>query len=591
MSEARIPQPGADDDWDNIDEAVRDQYGQLLSAGTNLLSDSEIMGRLDPLSLFSPLLRTGLAAASHQNKVAGAFARAAGEIVRATTAAAVRAAGGTPSYAPKHGKDRRFADPAWSENAGYWWLREIYHDWEQALLDIVRDTDTLPAVKQKAEFAVQLMIDALAPTNFVVANPAVIKKALDTGGLSLAKGARNFIHDVRTNQGVPRQVVPGAHTVGVDMAITPGKVVFRNELMELIQYAPSTPEVHEIPLLFSPPWINKYYIMDLAPGRSLVQWAVDHGHTAFMISYRNPDEGMRNVKMDDYLISGPIAALEVVRNITGAEKVNLLGLCLGGTLTMATLAYLDAVGLDLINSATFLNTLIDFSEPGLLGVFTDEASIRRLERTMKRTGFLPKEEMQRSFNLLRTNDLIWNYAVSSWLMGEEPSAFDLLSWNNDSTRMPAEMHSFYLRSCYVGNELARGVMELAGQRLDLEKVDQDLYFLSAEQDHIAPWRSSYAGARLPGGNVRFVLSNSGHIAGIVNPPSPKSVHRVLEGDQPLPADPDEWLAAATMHPVTWWEDWARWIGDRAGGMQKPPRLGSRKHRPIADAPGTYVLET
>jgi polyhydroxyalkanoate synthase len=375
------------------------------------------------------------------------------------------------------------------------------------------------------------------------------------------------------------------------MAITPGKVVFRNELMELIQYAPSTPEVHEIPLLFSPPWINKYYIMDLAPGSSLVQWAVDHGHTAFMISYRNPDEQMRHVKMDDYLISGPIAALEVVRNITGAEKVNLLGLCLGGTLTMATLAYLDSVGMDLINSATFLNTLIDFSEPGLLGVFTDEASIRRLERTMKRTGFLPKEEMQRSFNLLRTNDLIWNYAVSSWLMGEEPPAFDLLSWNNDSTRMPAEMHSFYLRSCYVGNELARGVMELAGQRLDLEKVDQDLYFLSAEQDHIAPWRSSYAGARLPGGNVRFVLSNSGHIAGIVNPPSPKSVHRVLEGDQPLPADADDWLAAATMHPMTWWEDWAQWIGDRAGRMQKPPRMGSRKHRPITDAPGTYVLET
>ncbi|HET9303059.1 MAG TPA: alpha/beta fold hydrolase [Propionibacteriaceae bacterium] len=591
MSEARIPEPNADEGWDNIDEAVRDQYGQLLTAGTNLLSDSEIMGRLDPLSLFSPLLRTSLSTASHLDKVMGVWARAAGEMVRATTAATVRAVGGSPSYAPQHGKDRRFADPAWTENAGYWWLREIYHDCEQALLEMVRDTDTPPAVKQKAEFAVQLLIDALSPTNFILGNPTVIKKALDTGGLSLAKGLRNFIHDLRTNQGVPRQVVPGAHTVGVDMAITPGKVVFRNELMELIQYEPSTPEVHQIPLLFSPPWINKYYIMDLAPGRSLVQWAVDHGHTAFMISYRNPDEQMRHVKMDDYLISGPIAALEVVRNITGAEKVNLLGLCLGGTLTMATLAYLDAVGMDLINSATFLNTLIDFSEPGLLGVFTDEASIRRLERTMKRTGFLPKEEMQRSFNLLRTNDLIWNYAVSSWLMGEEPQAFDLLSWNNDSTRMPAEMHSFYLRSCYVGNELARGVMELAGQRLDLEKVDQDLYFLSAEQDHIAPWRSSYAGARLPGGNVRFVLSNSGHIAGIVNPPSPKSVHYVLEGDKPLPADPEKWLAAATMHRMTWWEDWATWIADHAGPMRKPPRMGSRKYRPIADAPGTYVLET
>ena len=591
MSEATAPQPDADNGWDTIDEAVRDQLGQVLTAGTNLFDGSNLMGRLDPLSLFSPLVRTSLSAAARPDRVAGAVSRAAGEVIRATAAATVRAAGGTSSYAPKHGKDRRFADSAWSENAGYWWLREIYHDCEQALLEIVRDTDTAPAVKQKAEFAVQLMIDALAPTNFVLGNPTVIKKALDTGGLSLAKGARNFVHDLRTNRGVPQQVVPGAHQVGEDMAITPGKVVFRNDLMELIQYAPSTTEVHEIPLLFSPPWINKYYIMDLAPGRSLVQWAVDHGHTVFMISYRNPDERMRHVKMDDYLISGPIAALEVVRNITGAEKVNLLGLCLGGTLTMATLAYLDAVGLEMINSATFLNTLIDFSEPGLLGVFTDEASIRRLERTMKRTGFLPKEDMQRSFNLLRTNDLIWNYAVSSWLMGEEPPAFDLLSWNNDSTRMPAEMHTFYLRSCYVENELARGVMELAGQQLDLGKVDQDLYFLSAEQDHIAPWRSSYAGARLSGGNVRFVLSNSGHIAGIVNPPSPKSIHRVLEGDRPLPEDPAEWLAAATMYPVTWWEDWAKWIGARAGGMRKPPRMGSRKYRPLADAPGTYVLET
>jgi polyhydroxyalkanoate synthase len=595
MSETSTPQAGgrpfgADDDWDTIDEAVRDQLGPLLTAGTNLLNGSDLMGRLDPLSLFSPLLRTGLAAAARPDKVAGVITRTGSEMLRATAAAAIRAAGGSPSYAPQRGKDRRFTDPAWTSNAGYWWLREIYHDWEQSLLEIIRDSETPPAVKQRAEFAVQLIIDALAPTNFPLGNPAVIKKALDTGGLSLAKGARNFVHDVRTNRGAPQQVVQGVHTVGEDMAVTPGKVVFRNDLMELIQYAPSTAQVHEIPLLFSPPWINKYYIMDLAPGRSLVQWAVDHGHTVFMISYRNPDERMRNVQMDDYLISGPIAALEVVRNITGAETVNLLGLCLGGTLTMATLAYLDAVGLELINSATFLNTLIDFSEPGLLGIFTDEASIRRLEKTMKRTGFLPKEDMQRSFNLLRTNDLIWNYAVSSWLMGEEPAAFDLLSWNNDSTRMPAEMHTFYLRSCYVENQLARGVMELAGERLDLAKVDQDLYFLSAEQDHIAPWKSSYAGARLPAGNVRFVLSNSGHIAGIVNPPSPKSIHRVLEGKKQLPADPAAWMAAASIHPVTWWEDWAEWIASRAGGMRKPPRMGNRKYRPIADAPGTYVLE-
>jgi poly[(R)-3-hydroxyalkanoate] polymerase subunit PhaC len=583
-------QPGADHDWDKIDQAVREEIGLLLTAGTNLIYSNKLMGRLDPISLFPAVLRTGLAAASRPGRMAGVATQTAADMLRATAAATVRALGGTSAYQPEHAKDKRFADPTWSGNAAYWLVREIYHGWEQSLLAIVRDADTPPQVRQKAEFAVQLMIDALAPTNFVLGNPAVIKKALETGGLSLAKGTRNFVDDLLTNQGAPRQVIPGAHTVGKDMAVSPGKVVFRNELMELIQYAPSTAEVYEIPLLFSPPWINKYYVMDLAPGRSLVQWAVDHGHTVFMISYRNPDERMRHVKMDDYLISGPIAALDAVGDIAAADKINLLGLCLGGTLTVATLAYLDAVGMDLINSATFLNTLIDFSEPGLLGVFTDQATISRLERTMQRTGFLPKQDMQRSFNLLRTNDLIWNYAVSSWLMGEEPPAFDLLSWNSDSTRMPAEMHTFYLRSCYVENQLARGVMELAGQRLDLGRIDQDPYFLSAEQDHIAPWRSSYAGARLPAGNVRFVLSNAGHIAGIVNPPSPKSVHRVMESDQPLPADPTDWLAAATTHPRTWWEDWAEWIAARAGAKRKPPQMGSERYRPITDAPGTYVLE-
>ena len=590
MSETTASQPGVDQESETIDQAVRAQLDLLLAAGTKLLNSNRLMARLDPISLFPAVLRTSMAAASRPDRMAGVATQAAADMLRATAAASVRAVGGTSAYQPKHANDKRFADPAWSGNAAYWLVREIYHGWAQSLLAIVRDADTPREVRQKAEFAVQLMIDALAPTNFVLGNPAVIKKALETGGLSLAKGGRNFVHDLLTNQGAPRQVIPGAHTVGKDMAVSPGKVVFRNELMELIQYAPSTAEVYEIPLLFSPPWINKYYVMDLAPGRSLVQWAVDHGHTVFMISYRNPDERMRHVKMDDYLISGPVAALEVVRNITGADKINLLGLCLGGTLTMATLAYLDAVGMDLINSATFLNTLIDFSEPGLLGVFTDQATISRLERTMQRTGFLPKEDMQRSFNLLRTNDLVWNYAVSSWLMGEEPPAFDLLSWNNDSTRMPAEMHTFYLRSCYVENQLARGVMELAGRRLDLGRIDQDLYFLSAEQDHIAPWRSAYAGARLPAGNVRFVLSNAGHIAGIVNPPSPKSVHRVLERGRPLPADPADWIAAATTHPRTWWEDWAEWIAARAGAKRKPPQMGNQKYPPITDAPGTYVLE-
>jgi len=576
--------------WDVIDEAVREQLGAIWTSGAERLGKPDLLGRVDPIALLPALARTSLALVSRPDRIAAAASRVVTEAGQASAAAVVRSLGGRASYAPQRPRDKRFSDPAWSENAGYWLTRELYESWSKALTTLVAQAGTNARVRQKAQFAVQLLIDALAPTNFVPGNPTALKRALETGGLSLARGTRNFARDLVDNKGMPRQVATGVHAVGENLAVTPGKVVFRNDLMELIQYTPTTPDVHEIPLLFSPPWINKYYVMDLAPGRSLVEWAVDHGHTVFMISYRNPDESMRAVSMDDYLLSGPITALDVITEITRSPKVNLLGLCLGGTMTMASLAYLDAVGEDKINSATFLNTLTDFSEPGLLGVFTDPATVDRLERSMRRDGFLPAGNMRMSFDLMRANDLIWTYVVSSWLMGEDPPAFDLLTWNADSTRMPADMHAFYLRSCYLENRLATGTMELAGQRLDMTAVDQDLYFLAAEQDHIAPWRSSYKGALLPSGNVRFVLSNAGHIAGIVNPPNPKSVHRVLETGAPLPADPDRWLAEATTHPVTWWEDWAAWIAEHAGGRRKPPRLGSRKHPPQGDAPGTYVLE-
>ena len=576
--------------WDVIDEAVREQLGAIWATGTERLGKPDLLGKLDPISLLPALARTSLALAVRPDRVLAAASRVVAEARQASAAAVVRSLGGKASYAPQRPRDKRFSDPAWSDNAGYWLTRELYETWSSAITSLIADAGTTPDVRGKAQFAARLLIDTLAPTNFAPGNPAVLKRALETGGLSLARGTRNFARDLVSNKGMPRQVATGVHTVGENLAVTAGKVVFRNELMELIQYAPRAAQVHEIPLLFSPPWINKYYVMDLAPGRSLVEWAVDHGHTVFMISYRNPDESMRAVSMDDYLLSGPVTALDVITEITGSPTVNLLGLCLGGTLTMASLAYLDTIGEDKINSATFLNTLTDFSEPGLLGVFTDPATVDRLERSMRREGFLSAHNMRMTFDLMRANDLIWNYVVSSWLMGEDPPAFDLLTWNADSTRMPADMHSFYLRSCYLENRLASGTMELGGQRLDMTAVDQDLYFLAAEQDHIAPWRSSYKGALLPDGDVRFVLSNAGHIAGIVNPPNPKSIHHVLETGAPLPADPDQWLAQATTHPVTWWEDWAVWIGDRAGGLRKPPRLGSRKHRPLADAPGTYVHE-
>lgn len=571
----------------DVDTSFRARMTQAFLEAENRLAQSPL-GRLDPISAYPAINRATSALSQQPMTLMRIFNAYASDTAQAWTAAAARAWGVAVPGPIEPRADRRFADPAWADNPGYWWLRQQYLAWDKAIRDLAESADVDEHVRAKVRFLAGAVSDAISPTNSALTNPAVQQRAWQTGGMSLVKGASNLLDDLATNGGQPRQVKSGVHEVGRDMAVSPGKVVFRNELMELVQYSPTTDAVHEIPLLFSPPWINKYYVMDLAPGRSLVQWAVDHGHTVFLISYRNPDESMRSITLDDYLISGPVTALDVITEITGAPKVNFLGLCLGGTLTMATLAYLDAIGEDRINNATFLNTLVDFSEPGLLGVFTDEQTVSKLERTMAETGFLPAENMRLTFDLMRGNDLIWNYVVNNWLMGEDPPAFDLLAWNADSTRMPANMHSFYLRSCYLENQLARGVMELAGQSLNVKAIDQDLYFLAAEQDHIAPWQTSYLGALLPAGEVRFVLSNAGHIAGIVNPPNPKSKHWVAP-DGPLPATADEWRASATMHPQTWWEDWAEWIGQRAGAMRRPPSIGSARYPALEDAPGTYIF--
>jgi polyhydroxyalkanoate synthase len=388
------------------------------------------------------------------------------------------------------------------------------------------------------------------------------------------------------NGGMPQQVDKTAFTIGKNLATTPGKVVFRNDLIELIQYEPQTDTVFDVPLVCSPPWINKYYVMDLAPKRSFVEWAVQHGHTTFAISYRNPDESMRDVRLDDYLINGPRAALEAMEEITGSTQTNIVGLCLGGTLTTMLLAWLSQAEPERVRSATLLNTIVDFSEPGVLRAFTDDAAITNIERQMEGVGFLDSKQMSTTFTMLRANDLIWNYVVNNWLLGADPPAFDILAWNADDTRMPASMHSFYLRSCYQRNDFVNGRLELAGQRLDPASIGSELYVLSAVEDHIAPWRTGYATTRvLPNAKPRFVLSSAGHIAGIVNPPSPKSAHWTNDD---LSEDADRWLAGATKHQASWWEDWTTWIEHRAGGKRTPPPLGSAEHPPLDDAPGTYV---
>ncbi|HYH50929.1 MAG TPA: alpha/beta fold hydrolase [Acidimicrobiia bacterium] len=552
-----------------------------------ILAPEDGLAALDPVSFSKALGRFSAEVARRPLPTMAAVGRWSTGLGLTGLAAAGRAVGlKTPGPLPAAAKDKRFSDKAWEENAVFFATGQAYRLTGRLVDDLLALAELDEPWNGKATFALRALVDALAPTNFLATNPAALKRAFETGGVSLMRGFRNFMTDVTTNGGLPRKVDRSAFTVGKNVAATPGKVVFRNDLMELIQYAPQTETTYSIPLLSSPPWINKYYIMDLAPGRSFVEWAVQHGHTVFQISYRNPDATMGHVRLDDYLLDGPRTALDVIGDITGSEKVNMVGLCLGGTLTAMTLAYLAAKGDNRVNSATLLNTLVDFSQPGALGTFSDPESVSRIEAKMAKRGFLDSNEMSRTFDFMRANDLIWSYVASSWLMGEDPPAFDILAWNEDGTRMPAAMHSFYLRSCYIENQLARGVMKLADTPLDLGQIKSDVYVLSAKEDHIAPWMTTYKTTQLLPGKVRFTLSSSGHIAGIVNPPSPKAMHWTNSNNPP---DAKAWLAGATEHKASWWEDWAKWISDRAGQKRTPPPMGSAKYAPVGDAPGKYVL--
>ncbi len=565
-------------------ESAAERAAQVLAPEAGLLPG---LGDADPALFGRALTRAMVGAARHPRAVSRAWLRCGAGLAEGALATAARSVGvKVPSRLEAVGDDKRFSDPTWEENAFFFGIRQAYVAWTQLLDDLIDAAGLDSATTTtKASFAARFVADASSPTNFLPTNPVALKRAFETGGLSVLRGMRNFADDVVHNNGRPKQVDSTAFRVGDNLAATPGQVVYRSRLMELIQYAPQTDTVHEVPILCSPPWINKYYVMDLAPGRSFVEWAVTHGHTVFAISYRNPDETLRDVTLDDYLVEGPRTALDVINDVTGHRKVNIVGLCLGGTLTAMLAAHLSAGGDDRLHTMTLLNTLLDYSEPGALGVFTDVATIERLERRMRRRGYLQGGDMAGTFDALRANDLIFNYVASNWLMGEKPPSFDILTWNADSTRMPAQMHSFYLRSLYLNNELARGNLELQGQRLSLSDVHCDTYLVAAENDHIVPWRSSYRSTQLLAGDVRYVLSSAGHIAGIVNPPSKKARYSV--GEQ-SPDDPERWREAATEHQGSWWEDWAVWIADRAGEQREPPPMGSEAHPPLDPAPGRYV---
>jgi polyhydroxyalkanoate synthase len=563
--------------FESVSRSVLDRLG---------IAEDPLVGA-DPVAFLRSLVSAGGALAKNPAGTAAASGRLAIGLAAAVRAAGARAVGidesGPVSAAPS---DKRFRDPAFVDNPLYYLLAQEYLLSSQMVDELLDAAELNGAEEIKARFAARFIVDALSPTNMLPGNPAALRRAFDTGGKSVVNGAKNMLGDIIHNGGWPSQVDSTGFEVGVNMAATPGAVIYRSELIELIQYEPVDKQVHAVPLLFCPPWINKYYIMDLAPGRSLIEWAVQHGHTCFAISYRNPDASMRDLNFSDYLRQGILDAVRVVREITGAEEVNTLSVCLGGTLTALALAHNAAKGDRSIKSATFLNTLTDFSTPGVLGVFTDEPTIAGLEKQMAKAGFLDSSNMAHTFDALRANDLIFSYVVNNWLLGNRPPAFDLLVWNKDSTRMPAKMHSQYLRSCYLHNEFARGEFEVDGQKLDPAKIDIDTYVLAAVDDHIVPWVSGYKTTQLFGGANRFVLSTSGHIAGIVNPPGPKAKHWTNDAH---PADPQEWKDNATLQTGTWWEDWTKWVARQGGPkVAAPAKLGSKGYPVIESAPGSYV---
>ena len=493
-----------------------------------------------------------------------------------------------PPVAPNP-KDRRFADPAWEENAYYFAVRQFYNLVCRYVDEVLAAGSTDDLTDLKAALTTHLLTDAAAPTNFLPTNPVALRTALETGGRSLLDGARLALADLVERKGMPEKVDASGFRLGEDLAATTGSVIFRNDLIELIQYAPQSGQVHAIPLLGSPPWINKYYVMDLAPGRSLVEWAVQHGRTVFMISYRNPDRSMADVTMDDYLEQGVLQAMDVVQEITGSDTIDVVSLCLGGAMASMAAAHLVARGDPRLGSLTLLNTMLDYSEPGELAAFVDPESLDRIDVRMGESGFLDEGDMALAFDLLRARDLIFRYIPERWLLGKAAQPFDILAWNGDATRMPAAMHSSYLRLLYGENRLARDEMELGGERLHLGDVHSDVYVVGAVNDHIVPWMASYQATRLFGGEVRYVLSSGGHIAGVVNPPTPKAWFEALPEGTANPSSPLQWREEATRHEGSWWEDWIGWSVARAGALVPAPKKpGNRKYRPLEDAPGTYV---
>ncbi|MBI2240164.1 MAG: class I poly(R)-hydroxyalkanoic acid synthase [Magnetospirillum gryphiswaldense] len=487
--------------------------------------------------------------------------------------------------------DRRFKDEMWEENEVFDFIKQSYLLSARYMHGLVHGVEGLDDhTAQKVDFYTRQFVDAMAPSNFVLTNPEVLRTTVETGGENLIKGLDNLLSDLERGKGKLsiKMTDYDAFKVGENIAVTPGKVVYQNDMMQLLQFDPTTETVADRPLLIVPPWINKYYILDLRPKNSFIKWAVDQGHTVFVISWVNPDEQLTAKGFADYMLEGPLAAIKAIEQATGHKEVNAVGYCLGGTLTVCTLAYMATKGLTGIASATLFTTMTDFSEPGELGVFIDEEQLVALESRMNEAGYLDGRDMAMTFNMLRANDLIWSFVVNNYLLGKDPFPFDLLYWNSDSTRMPAAMHSFYLRKMYQQNLLVQpGGIQLDGVDIDLSKIKTPIYMLSAREDHIAPWKSTFALTQNSGGPVKFVLSASGHIAGVVNPPAANKYCYWTNAKKVK--NPDTWLNGATQVEGSWWPDWHAWA--TKGTKQIPARHpGDGKLGVVEDGPGSYVKE-
>ncbi len=494
-----------------------------------------------------------------------------------------------PAAAPDP-KDKRFADPEWSQNQFFDFLKQAYLLTAQWGEHLVTQSEGIDAhTKAKAAFYVKQISNAISPSNFVLTNPELLRETLSSNGDNLVRGMHMLTQDIKAGQGSLKitQSDSSRFEVGRNLALTPGKVVFQNDLMQLIQYEPTTPQVLKTPLLIVPPWINKYYILDLTPEKSFIKWCVDQGMTVFVISWVNPDARLAGKGFDQYMTEGPVAALDAIEAATGEKKVHAIGYCVGGTLLAITLAYLVAKKKSRVVSATMFAAQVDFTFAGDLKVFVDEERIEQLEAHMKEQGYLEASSMANTFNMLRSNDLIWPYVVNNYLRGKKPFAFDLLFWNSDATRMPAANHSFYLRNCYLDNNLSKGAMKVAGVTLDLKKVKVPVYNLATREDHIAPAQSVLYGSQFFGGPVTYVLAGSGHIAGVINPPA-KAKYQYWTGAMPGGSDVDQWVASAQEHPGSWWPHWFEWLKSHGDETVPARAIGAGELKPIEDAPGSYV---